>query len=149
MDTTEFSFFGFLPLNKKLRKEKLNEIEKSEKTIIIYEAPHKMKSTLLDLKNILKNRKIVLARELTKIHEEFIRKNIDELLQEIDNLKGEMILIIEGNKIENKEENELNNLSLEEHYKYYEKQGLDKKEIIKKIAKDRNVNKNEIYMKFI
>ena len=60
-----------------------------------------------------------------------------------------MILIIEGNKIENKEENELNNLSLEEHYKYYEKQGLDKKEIIKKIAKDRNVNKNEIYMKFI
>ena len=149
ISTKEFEFLGFLPLNKKLRKEKLNEIEKSEKTIIIYEAPHKMKSTLLDLKNILKNRKIVLARELTKIHEEFIRKNIDELLQEIDNLKGEMILIIEGNKIENKEENELNNLSLEEHYKYYEKQGLDKKEIIKKIAKDRNVNKNEIYMKFI
>ena len=113
LPTKEFNFLGFLPLNKKLRKEKLNEIEKSEKTIIIYEAPHKMKSTLLDLKNILKNRKIVLARELTKIHEEFIRKNIDELLQEIDNLKGEMILIIEGNKIENKEENELNNLSLE------------------------------------
>mgnify|MGYP000637536005 FL=1 len=149
LPTKEFNFLGFLPLNKKLRKEKLNEIEKSEKTIIIYEAPHKMKSTLLDLKNILKNRKIVLARELTKIHEEFFKKNIDELLQEIDNLKGEMILIIEGNKIENKEENELNNLSLEEHYKYYEKQGLDKKEIIKKIAKDRNVNKNEIYMKFI
>ena len=149
LPTKEFNFLGFLPLNKKLRKEKLNEIEKSEKTIIIYEAPHKMKSTLLDLKNILKNRKIVLARELTKIHEEFIRKNIDELLQEIDNLKGEMILIIEGNKIENKEENELNNLSLEEHYKYYEKQGLDKKEIIKKIAKDRNVNKNEIYKLFI
>ena len=60
-----------------------------------------------------------------------------------------MILIIEGNKVEDKEENGLNNLSLEEHYKYYEKQGLDKKEIIKKIAKDRNVNKNEIYMKFI
>ena len=149
LPTKEFNFLGFLPLNKKLRKEKLNEIEKSEKTIIIYEAPHKMKSTLLDLKNILKNRKIVLARELTKIHEEFIRKSIDELLSEIDTIKGEMILIIEGNKIENKEENELNNLSLEEHYKYYEKQGLDKKKIIKKIAKDRNVNKNEIYMKFI
>lgn len=149
LPTKEFNFLGFLPLNKKLRKEKLKEIENSEKTIIIYEAPHKMKTTLLDLKNILKNRKIVLARELTKIHEEFIRKNVDELLQEIDNLKGEMILIIEGNKIENKEESELNNLSLEEHYKYYEKQGLDKKEIIKKIAKDRNVNKNEIYMKFI
>ena len=149
LPTKEFNFLGFLPLNKKLRKEKLKEIENSEKTIIIYEAPHKMKTTLLDLKNILKNRKIVLARELTKIHEEFIRKDIEELLQEIDGIKGEMILIIEGNKVEDKEENGLNNLSLEEHYKYYEKQGLDKKEIIKKIAKDRNVNKNEIYMKFI
>lgn len=149
IETNEFSFLGFLPLNKKLRKEKLEEIKKSEKTIIIYEAPHKMKSTLQDLKNILENRKIVLARELTKIHEEFIRKNIDEILNEIDNLKGEMILIIEGVSKSLEEENELNNLTLEEHYKYYEKQGLDKKEIIKKIAKDRNVNKNEIYMKFI
>ena len=149
LPTKEFNFLGFLPLNKKLRKEKLKEIENSEKTIIIYEAPHKMKTTLIDLKNILKNRKIVLARELTKIHEEFVRKDIDELLKEIDNLKGEMILIIEAKKIEDNSENELNNLSLEEHYKYYEKQGLDKKEIIKKIAKDRNVNKNAIYMKFI
>lgn len=149
IDTKEFYFLGFLPLNKKLRKEKLEEIKKSEKTVIIYEAPHKMKATLEELKNILENRKIVLARELTKIHEEFIRKNIDELLNEIDNLKGEMILIIEGRPKCFKEENELNHLSIEEHYKYYEKQGLDKKEIIKKVAKDRNVNKNEIYMKFI
>ncbi len=149
ISTNEFNFLGFLPLNKKLRKEKLEEIKKSEKTIILYEAPHKMKSTLEDLKDILDNRKVVLARELTKIHEEFIRKNIDELLNEIDNLKGEMILIIEGADKNEESENELNNLSLEEHYKYYEKQGFDKKEIIKKIAKDRNVNKNEIYMKFI
>jgi len=149
INTAEFNFLGFLPLNKKLRKEKLEEIKKSEKTIIIYEAPHKIKSTLEDLRNILEKRKIVLARELTKIHEEFIRKNIDEIINQVDNLKGEMILIIEGApKIEQKE-NELNNLSLEEHYNYYEKQGLDKREIIKKIAKDRNVNKNEIYMKFI
>ena len=149
LNTTEFNFLGFLPLNKKLRKEKLEEIKKSEKTIIIYEAPHKMKATLEDLKNILENRRIVLARELTKIHEEFIRKNIDELLREIDNLKGEMILIIEGAPENLEKENELNSLSLEEHYKFYENQGFDKKEIIKKIAKDRNVNKNEIYMKFI
>ena len=149
LNTSEFTFLGFLPLNKKLRKEKIEEIKKSEKTIIIYEAPHKIKNTLLDLKEILKNRKIVLARELTKIHEEFIRKNIEELLEEIDNIKGEIILIIEGSKDERSNENELNFLSLEEHYNYYEKQGLDKKEIIKKIARDRNVNKNEIYMKFI
>ena len=149
LNTSEFLFFGFLPLNKKLRKEKFEEIKKSEKTIIIYEAPHKMKNTLQDLKDVINDRKIVLSRELTKIHEEFIRKNINELLDNIDNLKGEMILIIEGNKKEKNEENELNFLSIEEHYKYYEKQGYDKKEIIKKIAKDRNVNKNEIYMKFI
>ena len=149
LDTKEFNFLGFLPLNKKLRKEKLEEIDKSEKTIIIYEAPHKMKNTLIDLKEILKNRKIVLARELTKIHEEFIRGNINELLENIDNLKGEMILIIEGNDKKENDENQLNFLSLEEHYKYYENQGLAKKEIIKKIAKDRNVNKNEIYMKFV
>ena len=148
IDTKEFCFLGFLPLNKKLRKLKLEEIKKSEKTIIIYEAPHKMKPTLNDLKDILENREIVLARELTKIHEEFIRKNINELLNEIDDLKGEMILIIEGT-CKTEDENELNSLSLDEHYKYYENQGFDKKEIIKKIAKDRNVNKNEIYMNFI
>ena len=149
IETKEFLFLGFLPLNKKLRKIKLDEIEKSEKTIILYEAPHKMKNTLLDLKDILENRKIVLARELTKIHEEFIRLNINELIEKIDGLKGEMILIIEGKKTIDNEENKLNELSLEEHYKYYELQGIDKKEIIKKIAKDRNVNKNEIYKEFL
>ena len=107
-----------------------------------------MKATLEDLKNILKNRKIVLAREITKIHEEFIRKDIEELLKEIDNIKGEMILIIEANEEQNNE-NKLNELTLDEHYEYYKNQGFDKKEIIKKIAKDRNVNKNEIYMKFV
>lgn len=149
IDTKEFTFLGFLPLNKKLRKKKLEEIEKANKTIIIYEAPHKMKTTLGDLKEILKDRKIVLARELTKIHEEFIRKSIDELLSEIDTIKGEMILIIEGNKIDTEECKNFDEISLEDHYKLYEEKGLNKKEIIKQIAKDRNVNKNEIYMYFL
>ena len=68
-------------------------------------------------------------------------------MEKVDKFKGEMVLIIEGNST--KKENELNDLSLEEHYKYYEKQGFDKKDIIKKIAKDRNVNKNEIYKIFV
>lgn len=148
LDTKNFYFIGFLPLNKKLRKEKLEEIYDSTKTIILYEAPHKLKNTLIDLKAVIGNRKIVLARELTKIHEEFIRKNIDELIEISDSLKGEFVIIIEGKK-EEKKENELNNLTLEQHYKFYERQGLSKKEIIKKIAKDRNVSKNEIYIKFI
>ena len=148
LNTKEFVFFGFLPLNKKLRKEKLEEIKNENKTIIIYEAPHKIKDSLNDLKNVVGERKIVLARELTKIHEEFIRGNIDEIIEKSENLKGEMILLIEGNN-EINNENILNNLSLEEHYNVYEKQGLDKKEIIKKIAKDRGVNKNEIYQYFL
>lgn len=149
INTKEFCFLGFLPLNKKSRKEKLEEIKNTNKTIILYEAPHKMKNTLCDMKDILQNRKIVLAREITKIHEEFIRGDVNYLLEIIDNIKGEMILVIEGNIEINSLKNELNLLSIEEHYKFYEKQGLDKKNIIKKIAKDRNVNKNEIYMKFI
>ena len=149
ISTKEFEFLGFLPLNKKLRRQKLKEIENSSKTIIIYEAPHKMKTTLGDLKETLKDRKIVLARELTKIHEEFIRKSIDELLSEIDTIKGEMILIIEGNKIDTEECKNFDEISLEDHYKLYEEKGLNKKEIIKQIAKDRNVNKNEIYMYFL
>lgn len=149
IDTKEFTFIGFLPLNKKLRKNKLQEIEKSNKTIIMYEAPHKLETTLKDLKQVLNNeRKITLAREITKIHEQFIRGNIDSLISNIENIKGEMVIIIEGNA-DISDENELNNLSLEEHYKFYESQGLSKKDIIKKIAKDRNVNKNEIYKNFL
>ncbi len=139
---------GFLPLNKKLRKEKLEEIRKAKKTIILYEAPHKLIVTLKDLAEILEDRKVVLARELTKIHEEFIRGNINEIIQKAENLKGEMVLMIEGNKVI-EEENHFENLSIEEHYKWYEQQGMEKKEIIKKMAKDRGTSKNEIYQKFI
>jgi len=148
LETKEFNFLGFLPLNKKLRKEKLEEIRNSKKTVILYEAPHKLQATLKDLENILENRKITLARELTKIHEEFIRGEIQELVKKAENLKGEMVLIIEGNKKQEKI-NDFEKLSLEEHYKLYETQGFDKKEIIKKIAKDRNLNKNEVYQRFI
>lgn len=146
ISTKEFIFLGFLPLNKKSRKEKLEEIKNSNKTIILYEAPHKLKSTLNDLSDILQSREVVLARELTKIHEEYIRGTVRELMEKADNLKGEIVLIIE--KSNQTDENKLNELTLEEHYTFYEKQGLTKKEIIKKIAKDRKVNKNEIYQHF-
>ena len=149
IDTKEFTFLGFLPINKKLRKEKLEEIEKETKTIIIYEAPHKLKTTLEDLREILEDRQIVLARELTKIHEEFIRGTVEEIISKTADLKGEFVIIIEGTSVKEEKENKLNELSLEEHYNFYEAKGLDKKEIIKKIAKDRNVSKNEIYMYFV
>ena len=147
INTDEFTFLGFLPLNKKNRKIKLEEIKNSNKTIIVYEAPHKINKTLNDLKEILNQRKIVIARELTKIHEEYIRGTIDEIIKKSEDIKGEMIIIIEGAKKD--DENVLNNLSIEEHYKFYEDEGFEKKEIIKKIAKDRGVNKDVIYKKFI
>ena len=147
MDTKEFVFLGFLPLNKKLRAKKLEEISNINKTIILYEAPHKLVSTLEDLKGVLEERKVVLARELTKIHEEFIRDDIDNLIEKAKNIKGEIILIIEGNRQEIKKD-DFENMTIQEHYDFYEKKGLEKKEIIKKIAKDRKVSKNEIYKYF-
>ena len=151
LDSKEFCFLGFLSLNKKIRKEKLEEIKSEHRTIILYEAPHKILNTLEDLKNILENRQVVIAREITKIHEEFIRGTISEILEKYKEPRGEHIIIIQGNDVTKKEmQNELlNSMTIDQHYKYYEKQGFSKNEIIKKIAKDRNVNKNDIYKMFI
>ena len=99
----------------------------------------------------MQKRQIVIAKELTKIHETYYKGTVQELIQTIQQPKGEYVIIIQGETKtkQEKAKEKLNNLSLEEHYKYYEQQGLDKKEIIKKISKDRQVNKNEIYKKFI
>lgn len=151
MKTDEFIFIGFLPVNNKEKKEKLEEIKKYTQTVILYEAPHKLLNTLKTMLEEIGDRKICLAREITKIHEEYIRGKISEVLQKIEEPKGEYVLILEGND-KNEEEikkEQLNAMTLEEHFKYYEKQNLDKKEIIKKIAKDRNTNKNEIYQYFL
>ena len=93
---------------------------------------------------------MVLAKKQKKIHEEFIRGTIEEVREKITTPKGEYVIIIDENSVmDENEENELNKLTLEEHFEYYKKIGLDKKDIIKKIAKDRNVPKNEIYQHFI
>ena len=153
MNTKEFAFYGFLPLNKKLRKNKFEEIKKENKTVIIYEAPHKINTTLNDILNEIGNINIVLAREITKIHEEFIRGKVSEICEKVNELKGEMIIILERDNNRDDDDDNikemLNSLSLEEHYEYYSKKNLAKKEIIKMIAKDRNVSKNEIYIKFL
>ena len=151
MNTREFSFIGFLSANKKEKKDKLEELKYETKTLIFYEAPHKLSNTLEAMLEILGDRNIVLARELTKIHEDFIRGKISTIIEQIVDTKGEFVLIVEGNNISKKDKEilDLNELTLEDHYKYYENTGISKKEIIKKIAKDRNVNKNEIYQYFI
>ena len=152
MNTREFSFIGFLSANNKERKEKLEEIKFEKRTLIFYEAPHKLKFTLETMLEVFGDRRIVLAKELTKVHEQYIRGNLSTILKKLeDNIKGEFVVIVEGAKL-SKEEFEISNLSelsLEEHYNFYENQGLSKKEIIKKISKDRNIEKNKIYQYFL
>ncbi len=151
MDTKEFSFYGFLPLNKKNRKLKIEEIKKEQKTVILYEAPHKIINTLKDINEEIGDINISIIKELTKIHEKVFRGKVSEIIGRLENIKGELIIVIEGNK--NINDNNigkiLNDMNLEEHYNYYEKKGFEKKDIIKKIAKDKNVNKNEIYINFL
>lgn len=151
ISTKEFIFIGFLPVSKKDKAEKLEEIKSYNQTIIFYEAPHKLINTLEIIKEILGDRNMVLSREITKIHEEFIRGKISDILKNIKEPKGEFVIVIEGSKTSMQEEkiNILNELSLEEHYNYYKKLNYEKKEIIKKIAKDRNKSKNEIYQYFL
>ena len=151
MNTKEFIFIGFLPVNKKEKAEKLEELKSYKQTLIFYEAPHKLINTLENIKSIIGDRKIVLAREITKIHEEYLRGTVSEVLEKVQIPKGEFVLVLEGNSTDIKSEKQefLNSLSLEEHYNYYRKQNYDKKEIIKNIAKDRNTNKNEIYKYFV
>ena len=147
IDPKEFTFLGFLPLNKKSRKEKLEEIEIATKTTILYEAPHKLIATLEDLKKVTIQRKIILAKELTKIHEEYFSGTAEELLENIKEPKGEFVIIIDKCPIS--QENKFEDMSIEGHYKFYENLGYEKKEIIKQIAKDRKVKKDEIYKQFL
>jgi 16S rRNA (cytidine1402-2'-O)-methyltransferase len=150
LDTRQFLFVGFLSAKAKEKKDKLNEVKNVQSTLIFYEAPHKIDETLECMLDILGNREISIGREMTKIHEEFIRGKISEVMERIEP-KGEMVIVVKGAE---KSENDIardsrNEMTLEEHYAYYERQGFEKKEIIKMIAKDRGVNKNEIYKQFI
>ncbi len=145
-NTREFAFYGFLPVNKKLRLNKLEELKKEKKTIILYEAPHKIVATLNDIYKKLGDVNIALARELTKIHESFMRGKISDIIKEMNNIKGEMIILIEGNSNVIQEEE---SFTIEEQYELYKKEGLTKNEIIKKIAKNNGVKKNDIYMQFL
>ncbi len=147
LDTKEFAFYGFLPLNKKLRANKFEELKREKKTMIIYEAPHKISNTLSDIYKNLGDANIVLAREITKIHESFIRGKVSEIINEMEGIKGEMIILIEGNNFIEEPQNK--GMSIEDQYSFYEKKGLSKNEIIKQIAKDNGVKKNEIYMNFV
>ena len=140
----KFYFNGFLNSRQSQRIKDLNNIKDKKEALIIYEAPHRIHETLKDMYDVLGNRRIVIARELTKHFEEYTRGTLEELQNEELNLKGEMVLIAEGASIES-DVLELNNLSVLDHFNHYINQGIDEKEALKKVAKDRNVSKSDIY----
>ena len=152
LNTKSFAFYGFLPLNKKNREDALNKIKKENKTVILYEAPHKILKTLQDILNFIGDVNCVLAKEITKIHEEYNRGKISEIIDRLGEkeiIKGEYVLLLDLNLCITKETDDIVNKSIEEQYNYYKLQGLEKKEIIKRIAKNKNVPRNEIYKQFI
>ena len=143
-----FTFIGFLNSKDQKRKEELQNLKYKEETLILYEAPHRIKETLEMINEIMPNRQIVLSRELTKKYEEYLRGKASEILEVVAELKGEMVIIISGCSNEEAKENLLN-LSVKEHYQYYLNAGYDQKEAMKKVAKDRNTSKSNIYQEIL
>ena len=150
LPTRRFCFEAFLPADKKERKAVLNQLKTETRTIILYEAPHRLKKTLQELKSELGNRNMTLCRELTKRHEDYKRMTIQELIDyyEGKEVRGECVLVIEGvtfQQLEEEEQKSWENISIEEHMEKYLSQGLSKKDAMKQVAKDRGVGKRDIY----
>lgn len=148
-----FYFFGFLNRNKKERRTQLEKLAKREETMVFYEAPHRLKETLKDIELVLGNRRITLARELTKKFEEFLRGTIEEAIEWTSNndIRGEFCIVLEGNA-EGSAEEEISywvNMTLEEHVDYIiEEKSMSSKEAIKEVAKIREIPKRDVYQAY-
>ena len=154
LKTRRFCFEAFLPADKKERREILTELKDETRTIIIYEAPHHLKKTLEELWDVLGNRRIALCRELTKQFEEVLRMSLDDAVgyYSVNEPRGEYVLVIEGRDrqdIKDEEKKEWLDMPLEEHMKLYEDEGFDRKECMKRVARDRGMTKREVYNQLI
>lgn len=150
LPTRRFCFEAFLPSDKKERKDVLTELVDETRTIVLYEAPHRLVKTLAELLETLGDRRLTICRELTKKHEEAFRTTFSEALAfyEINEPKGECVLVIEGadrEELRRAEQESFAELSLEEHMNRYLSQGMNKKDAMKAVAADRGVSKREIY----
>jgi 16S rRNA (cytidine1402-2'-O)-methyltransferase len=150
INTQPFYFYGFLNRQKKIKKQELEKLAKLPATTILYEAPHRLKETLSLIGDLMGNRNISLCRELTKRYEEFIRGTVSEAIEwaASGEVRGEFCIIIEGASEDMKEEEPVwwENVSIEDHVKHYiEEKGLASKEAIKHTAKDRGLNKRDVY----
>ena len=155
LSTRRFCFEGFLPSDKKERNAVLEDLKSEFRTIILYEAPHHLKATLEVLRDTLGgDRKITLCRELTKKFEEAIPSDIDSAISrfEKEEPKGEFVLVIEGldrEKVKNEEISDWRETDINEHMKIYLDKGMDKKEAMKAVAKDRGISKSEVYKELL
>ena len=150
LSTRRFAFEAFLPADKKEKAAILEELKSETRTIIIYEAPHRLKKTIAELLSALGNRRLTAVKELTKLHENVFSTTFEEALvyYEENEPRGEFVLVIEGRKIEElKKEKEASfqEMDINEHMKLYLDKGMDKKEAMKAVAVDRGIPKREVY----
>lgn len=154
LPTGRFVFEGFLPMNKRSRKERLQSLKDEVRTILFYEAPHKLLYTLKDLYDVLGNRNMVFAREMTKKFEQVVRCTLSEAIDRYTNdpPKGEFVLIVQGadqRELDDREQKKWDEISLQEHVEIYIKQGMNKKDAIKKVADDRGIPKRDVYNRMV
>ena len=154
LKTRRFVFESFLPNDNKQRARVLDELKSETRTIILYEAPHRLLKTLNQLQEYLGDRNLTILRELTKRFEEVNRTTLKQAINqyEKDDPKGEIVLVVEGkswDELDQERQDMWSNLSAKEHMDYYENQGIDRKEAMKKVAKDRGVPKREIYSELL
>lgn len=150
LNTDKFTFVGFLSRENKERRMAVEELVNRQETLIFYEAPHRIKATLMFLRDNLGNRKIAVCRELTKLHETILRGTLDECINhyETNEPRGEYVLVVEGKSkddIINEMRAKWEDMTIEDHIKKYIDEGKDKKEAIKLVAKERNLHKSEVY----
>ena len=141
---SKFLFYGFLNAKDAKQVQELKTLQYFPYTLIFYEAPHRIKNTLNNMYQVFGDRKICLARELSKLYEEYIRGTISEVVEQVDSIKGEIVLIVEGNT----QKVDYNDLDILEHVNLYIEDGLTEKDAIKKVAKERNVAKSIIYKEY-
>lgn len=150
LSTRRFCFEGFLPPDKKERKQILEELKEETRTIILYEAPHHLKATLKELYENIGERKITLCRELTKKFETVFPTTLEGALvyYEENEPRGEYVLVLEGKSLQQKKQEQQESfaeMSIEEHMKIYEDKGVDRKEAMKLVAKERGISKRDVY----
>ena len=139
-----FTFYGFLNSKESKRKKELEKLKSQPYPIAFYEAPHRLNKTLNNIYEIFGNRNIAIVREISKKYEEVLRGTVENILKTVENLKGEIVIVVEGNN----ETQTFDNLSIKDHVNLYIEDGLTPNEAIKKVAKERNVPKSEIYNEY-